>query len=266
MKLIDRLFGDDRLISGARRARREPPVTVVAHTVLGAPDDGGSALSSAFPLKIDQLARVRPSPQLLSAHDPSHPHSERIGLLRTEVLLRYTGQEDCLAIAVVGAVAQEGRSQVAAELALSFGQLGRSTLLLDADMRNPRQHLLFGIELREGLTQAIVNGEPPPLFSVDGYPSLSLMLAGGTPSNPIELLSDGRFDTLMRDLQKSFDFIIVDTPRCCDFADGLVIAAVVRHVLTVHRAKRTPYKEAKAMLRQLHSARAEIVGGVLNHF
>ena len=70
----------------------------------------------------------------------------------------------------------------------------------------------------------------------------------------------------MDDLRGHFDFIIVDTPRFDDYADGQVIATVVGHVLTVHRARYTPYKAARAMMRQLTSARADILGAVLNQF
>ncbi len=225
-----------------------------------------SASTADLPLAVVEPLRVRPGAQLLSAHDPGHPHSERIRLLRTELLLRHTAQQSSMAFAVVGAGAGEGRSQLAAELALAFAQLGRSTLLLDADMRNPRQHALFGIELRDGLAQAIERGDAPVLYGVEGYPTMSLMTAGICPTNSIELLSDGRFETLMYELQNTYDFIIVDTPRCSDYADGLVIATIVGHVLTVHRACQTPYKAARAMLRQLASARADVLGGVLNHF
>jgi receptor protein-tyrosine kinase len=171
-----------------------------------------------------------------------------------------------MAFAVVGAGAGEGRSRLAAEIALAFAQLGSSTLLLDADLRHPKQHELFGVELRDGLAQAISSGESPTYYRIEGYPTMSLVTAGVSASNPMELLSDGRFESLMYELRHNFEFIIVDTPRCSDFADGLVIATVVGHVLTVHRAKFTPYKDARAMLRQLISARADILGGVLNHF
>ena len=133
-------------------------------------------------------------------------------------------------------------------------------------MRHPKQHALFGVDLGDGLAQAIVRGGHPAFFEVEAYPSLSLVTAGISPSNPLELLSDGRFEGLMDELRHTYEFIIVDTPRCCDYADALVVATVVGHVLTVHRAKRTPYKVARTMFRQLASAQANILGGVLNHF
>lgn len=287
MKDIERLFGDDRPVPGIRPSGRTT-VTSFVPDIESSPkavdeleasnlgeieapvaqkeERGARPPGPRFPLTVVEPVRVLPGRQLLSAHDRAHPHSERVRLLRTELLLRHPATEGAAAIAVVGATVGEGRSQLAAELALTFAQLDRSTLLLDADLRNPRQHLLFGAELRDGLAQAIVRGEPPPFFGVEGYPTMSLVTAGLSESNPLELLSDGRFQSLIDDLRRSFEFIIVDTPRCSDYADGVVAAAVVGHVLTVHRAGHTPYKAARAMFRQLASAQVDILGSVLNHF
>jgi receptor protein-tyrosine kinase len=261
-------FGADSATDEIEDLDPVPVGEPVGETVNEAADDAAEDFDGEAPAQY-QLALVeplRPGPELFSAQDPGHPHGERMRLLRTELLLRHRVQHGAVAIAVAGAGAGEGRSQVAAELALAFAQLNRSTLLLDADMRHPRQHVLFGAELGDGLAQAIVRGEAPTFYGIQGYPTLSLMTAGVCHENPIELLSDGRFESLMDELRNVFEFIIVDTPRCADYADGLVIATIVGHVLTVHRARQTPYKAARAMLRQLASARADVLGGVLNQF
>jgi receptor protein-tyrosine kinase len=272
---IERLFDNDRPVPGMRPASRSGPALRVEP--VDAAHDGADLAANTddvediehrttpeFPVAL--VEPLRPGPQLFSAHDPAGAHSENVRLLRTEVLLRHSAQHGAVAFAVVGASAAEGRSVLAAELALSLAQLGRSTLLIDADMRRPRQHILFGTDLRDGLAQSIVRGHPTSLFGVAGYPSLSLMTAGTCPANPIELLSDGHFESLMITLRNSYDFIVVDTPPCGDYADGLVVATVIGHVLTIHRAEHTSYKAARSMMRQLASARAQILGGVLNHF
>jgi receptor protein-tyrosine kinase len=272
---IERLFDDDRPVPGMRPTSRSGPALRVEPIDA---DHGGADLAAEtedvediehrttpeFPVAL--VEPLRPGPQLFSAHDPAGAHSENVRLLRTEVLLRHSAQHGAVAFAVVGASAAEGRSVLAAELALSLAQLGRSTLLIDADMRRPRQHILFGTELRDGLAQSVVRGHPTSLFGVAGSPTLSLMTAGICPANPIELLSDGHFESLMLTLRNSYDFIVVDTPPCGDYADGLVVATVIGHVLTIHRAEHTSYKAARSMMRQLASARAQILGGVLNHF
>ena len=90
--------------------------------------------------------------------------------------------------------------------------------------------------------------------------------AGISPPNPLELLTDRRFEALMDEWRRRFDFIVVDTPPITDFADGLAVATIVGRVLTVNRARHTRYDKAREMLRRLAASNAIVLGGVLNHF
>jgi len=225
--------------------------------------DGGAAQQ----LVAAQAALLRPSAVLRIAHEPFHPHSEQVRLLRTELLLRHSVWGEANAVALVSACPGEGRSQLAAELALAFAQLDRPTLLVDADFRRPRQHALFGADLDYGLAPALaVGGSGPAMHGVEGFPRLSLVTAGVCPPNPLELLTDRRFEALMDEWRHRFDFIVVDTPPITDFADGLAVATIVGRVLTVNRARHTPYVKAREMLRRLAASDAVALGGVLNHF
>src|SRR5204863_1035561 len=125
---------------------------------------------------------------LVPAHALYHERSEQIRLLRTELLLRHEGAGANL-IAVVSANPGEGRSQLAAELAISCSQLGQPTLLVDADLRRPRQYALFDADNRRGLACALAHGVKPLLQAVEGLPSLALLTSGPSPPNPLELLS-----------------------------------------------------------------------------
>ena len=106
-----------------------------------------------------QGERVKPGPQLIIAHDPDNPRSERLRALRTELLLLHEAGRGANIIAVLSPGSGEGRTQLAAELAISFAQLGRRTLLVDADMRKPGQHLLFGASNSSGLSQSVARNE-----------------------------------------------------------------------------------------------------------
>jgi receptor protein-tyrosine kinase len=209
---------------------------------------------------------LRPDPLLLIAHDQLHPHSENVRMLRTELLLRHADQATANAIAILSACSGEGRSQLAAELAISLAQLQRPTLLIDADFRNPRQHTLFGTELRGGLAHALRNGERPQVERVAGLPNLALMNAGARPDNAVELLTSSWFEQLMEALREDYDFIVVDTPPVAEYADATAVATVVGRVLTVCRARKTPYAMAREMMRRLSATDAHVLGGVLNHF
>ena len=208
---------------------------------------------------------ARPSPRLLIAHDPFDEHCEKIRALSTELLLRRETAQEADVVALLSPCVGDGRSQLAAELAIAFAQLARPTLLVDADLRNPNQHSLFGASNHSGLAQAIEHGNPY-LHSIEGVRHLSLLTAGPTPDNPLELLLDGRFAAMIDEWRNTYDFVVVDTPPVTQYSDGLAVANLVKRVLALSRAKHTPYKDSCDMLRRLAATRSQIVGGVINHF
>lgn len=231
----------------------------------GSNRDGHQPLLTARKLSTAEGLLV-PSPKLIMAHDPSDPRCEKIRALRTELLVRRESPNQANMVALLSPLPGEGRSQLAAELAIAFAQLNRPTLLLDADFRNPQQHILFGADNKQGLSDAITTGMPAHLQSVQRLPHLYLLTAGLPPSNPLELLLSDRFAWLIEDWHHHFDFVIIDTPACGHYSDGLAVASLVGRVLTLSRAKLTPYRETRDMLHRLNVIRAQILGGVLNHF
>lgn len=223
-------------------------------------------ISQSRALVVKEGVRVRPGKSIPFAVDPFSRHSENIRALRTELLLRCPASRTANVIAVVSPSAGEGRSQLAAELALAFAQLGSRTLLVDADMRNPRQHLLFDCGNEEGLSQAIDRHDLPSLHRVEGVTEMALLTAGPSPSNPLELLSDGRFGKWVTRWRDRYHFVIFDTPPITSCADGLALAAIAGRALVVTRARHTSYKAAKEMMRRLATSQAEILGSVISNY
>ena len=221
---------------------------------------------AAAPIPAFRESRAVPSQQLVLAHQPYHPRSEQIRMLRTELLLRHEDTETANIIAVVSPCPGEGRSQLAAELAIAFSQLGRPTLLVDADLRNPQQHVLFNADSRQGLSQALVRDQMPHFQTVAGLPSLSLLTAGLLPPNPLDLLSDRRFEQLADEWQQNFQFVVLDTPPVSQYADGLAVATIVGRILSLSRARHTSYKDTRDMMRRLAATQSRILGAVINHF
>jgi protein-tyrosine kinase len=213
-----------------------------------------------------QGERVKPGPQLILAHDADNPRSEKIRALRTELLLLSEASSGANTIALISACAGEGRSQLAAELAISFSQLGRRTLLVDADLRQPRQQLLFGSSNESGLAEAISRNQKPWFHPVDGLPQLSLLTSGTIPRNPLELLSDGRFARLLQDWRKAYEFVILDTPPIKRYADGLAIATLAGRVLVLSRGQHTSFNETRELMRRLATTQSQILGAVINYF
>jgi receptor protein-tyrosine kinase len=92
------------------------------------------------------------------------------------------------------------------------------------------------------------------------------MPAGSVPPNPLELLSDGRFERLISDWQRVFDVLVLDTPPVTKFADGLAVASFARDVLLLSRANSTSHRDMKDTLRRLATTNARILGAVINNF
>lgn len=207
-----------------------------------------------------------PSDRLELVRDPYGQHSEYIRALRTELLLRRNqpGQADLMAVLSPGA--NEGRSYLAAELAIAFAQLGKPTLLVDADLRNPSQHLLFDAQNETGLSDALAQGSTPAAHPVQGLPYLSVLTSGSTQRNPLELLSGGWFEQVVEEWQRSYAFVVLDTAPVNHYSDGLAVANLTGRVLLLSRAQHTRHRDTKDLLRKLAATQSQILGAVITHF
>lgn len=256
-----KLITSDDATDALERSARMPPVDAgIVETALRRQSIGRVAT-------VPPSIYVKPSRELLMACNADHPHCERLRALRTELqLLLGDGGRQASVVAVLSPSPGEGRSQLAAELAIAFAQLGKRTLLLEADLRRPRQQLLFGAQNALGLAQCLSFGGTPQLLRVEGFPQLSLLPAGPIPPNPLELLSDGRFEGLISDWKRTFDVVIIDTPAVTQYSDGLAIASFAQDILLLSRANSTSHTDMKDMLRRLATTNARILGAVINNF
>src|SRR5687768_3634559 len=154
------------------------------------------------------------SKELIAAWDPFHPTVEELRTVRTQLLLRWFNPEaGRRTLAIASACPREGRSFIAANLAVVFSQLGQRTLLIDADFRSPRQQNIFNIPDRFGLSSALSGrSDLSAAAPVAGLTGLAVLAAGPLPPNPLELLSRGSFAALLSKAQSEFDVILIDTP------------------------------------------------------
>lgn len=223
-------------------------------------------LSTSRALALRHGSELTPGPELRHAFEAFHPRSEKMRSLRTELLLLAEPTHQANVMAVMSANPGEGRSQLAAELAISFAQLGRRTLLVDADLRRPRQHILFGDGNESGLADALESEGTPLLHRIAGPPQMFLCEAGPGGRNPLELLSGGAFGRVLFEWKRAYEFIIIDTPPLSKFADALAVASIVGRVLLVTRTRHTSFKDMRALLRRLEGSRAQVLGGVMQDF
>lgn len=205
-----------------------------------------------------------PSPALLAS---AGARTEALRALRTEVLLRLGAREGGTALAIVSTARGDGRTQLAAQLAISLAQLKRTVLLVDADLRRPQLGELLALDVAtSGLAASLDAEHAPECFQVQGMPTLHYMPSGTPDETSLELFSDQRFRAFIEGCRQSFDFVIVDTPATETFADGLAIASATGFALLVVRGAKTATRDARQLLEKLDVAGAQVLGAVLNHF
>jgi receptor protein-tyrosine kinase len=217
-------------------------------------------------LPVKYVGMVKPGPLLMMVHDPDNTFSEQMRALRTELLLLNSASRGGNIIVVLSPCQGEGRTQLCAELAVAFSQIGQRTLLVDADLRRPRIHTLFEADNIIGLGQSLASGGTPQLLGVDKLPNLSILMAGSSVPNPLELLTNGHFQRQTSDWRKKYNMIIIDSPPITEYADGLAIASFAEQVVVVGRSGSTPHRNMKEMLRRMGGTQSRIVGAVINNF
>ena len=208
-------------------------------------DDIRFALSRQFDYPYLPMGDESLSQELVAAYKPFGPAVEQLRALRSQLMLRwFDGASERKALAVVSPARGDGRSFLAANLAIVFSQLGERTLLVDADLRRPRQHQLFHIPSGAGLSDAIAGRVGPEcVVRIPSLLGLSVLPAGAEPPNPQELLGRPAFIELLQGLSRNFDTIILDTPASSEFADAQTVAARAGAAVVVARKNRTAAPE-----------------------
>jgi protein-tyrosine kinase len=206
--------------------------------------------------------------ELVVAQEPFHPRAEEMRALRTQLLIRWSkAGVNQRVLAIVSPGAGEGRSYVAANLAVAFSQLGERTLLVDADLRTPRQHLIFNVSDRVGLSAVLSDrADRSAVAPVPEFGPLWLLPAGARPPNPQELLSRLALGVLLHELRNEFDVILFDTPPAKLYADALAVAFRTRSAMVLARKDRTRVDDTKSVIRELSDMDARVVGTVFNDF
>jgi chain length determinant protein tyrosine kinase EpsG len=202
--------------------------------------------------------------ELVIAHAPFDAQSEALRDLRTQLLLQWLS-EDRKVLAVASPGARDGRSYVAANLAVAFAQLGDRTLLIDADLRVPRQHRIFGVNGASGLAQ-VLSGRAgiEAAERISYFEGLSVLGAGAVPPNPLELLSRQAFQNLLADARRAYSIVIVDTPAGARGSDTRIVAARADGALLVARQDGTRIREIEHLRRAITACDVPVVGAVLN--
>ena len=228
-------------------------------------DDVRFALSVQF--EYPYLTRKsKLSHELVAAYHPNSRPVEQLRALRSQLMLRWLDTEaNSKALAIVRASPKDGRSYIAANLAIVFSQLGERTLLIDADMRVPRQHQLFSLGWGVGLSDVLAGrAGPEAVVDIEGLLDLCVLPAGTIPPNPQELLGKQDFSTLLKTLGEDFDVIIIDTPSASECADAHTVAVRAGAALVVARQNNSSIPQMTKFTHSLREFGVNLVGSVLN--
>lgn len=200
---------------------------------------------------------------LIAHRDPQAAASEAYRVLRTN--LQFAGVDQPLrSVLITSATPGEGKSTTAANLAVAFAQSGMEVCLLDADLRRPTIHKLFGVENWRGLTSALINqGGLDAALQPSGVPGLTLLTSGPLPPNPAEMLASAQMAALLDELEQRFEMVLIDTPPVLAVTDAAVLAPKADGALLVVRAGRVARQQVVQARAALTAVQARVLGAVL---
>ncbi|MFK3736196.1 chain length determinant protein tyrosine kinase EpsG [Massilia sp. TN1-12] len=205
------------------------------------------------------------STEVVAAYNPDCPSISPLRSLRTILMSRHTKRGSRgHTLAITSMHPKDGRSLVAANLAVLFSQIGMRSIIVDADLRNPRQHQLFGIAAKHGLSIALARHSLQSMVEkVNGLGPLSLLPAGALPPSPEQLLNRPVFALLLGELQKEFDMVILDTPAGMHHIEALLVAEQASHTLVLARKDMTRCEDLSRFMSSLDAVKANVVGTIL---
>jgi succinoglycan biosynthesis transport protein ExoP len=198
------------------------------------------------------------------AHEPRTPAAEAFRKLRTNFAFLGIDRES-LCCVVTSPAAGDGKSTVAANLAIALVQAGRRVALVDADLRKPSLHRVFGLHQRVGTTTILL--DQADVFDALQQPDPGLpavLTSGQLPPNPSELLGSRRMQQLIEELRTAFDVVLVDCAPLLPVTDPMVVSRLADGILLIARAASTTRDQANAARTACAKAGATVFGTVLN--
>jgi capsular exopolysaccharide synthesis family protein len=166
---------------------------------------------------------------------------------------------------ICSAVKGEGKTTLAANLAITFALDGKKVILIDADLRRSQMHTLFSIPKETGLTDFLLGAKSvDEVLKKSAYEDLSLITSGERPHNPAELVGTYRFDVLIKELRRRADIVIFDSPALLPVSDTLTMAPKMDAIIFILRTMWTPLKAAKQAVHQLGRIGCHVLGGIFN--
>jgi succinoglycan biosynthesis transport protein ExoP len=202
--------------------------------------------------------------ELIAHFAPKSNFSESYRSIRTAFLLSSVEPKLKMVI-VTSSLPVEGKTANVCNLAVTLAQTEKKVLLVDADLRKPRQHRIFGIKNLNGLTNYLTVGtEMKHLAKLTAVPNLYLMNAGPVPPNPSELLGSEKMGELLAESRKFFDYVLIDAPPIMAVTDALVLGPHADGVIIVVWSGKTPRESLKEAKEKLDMMNIKTLGVIIN--
>ncbi|MEH7299394.1 CpsD/CapB family tyrosine-protein kinase [Neobacillus drentensis] len=216
-------------------------------------------------LKKKNLTSTDSSRKLITAVAPKSPISEQYRTVRTNI--QYSSIDGEMRVLMVTSSGPgEGKSTTVANLAVTFAQLGKKVLLVDADLRKPTVHHTFSVNNQVGFTTVLTKQTSLEKAVVEtNEQDLYVLTSGPIPPNPAELLSSKSMEQFIEEAKEQFDFVLFDTPPLLAVADPQILANQCDGSILVVYSERTEIDQAKKSKELLENAKGKLLGVVLNH-
>lgn len=230
--------------------------------------DVEEALAIQFGYSSSRATALALPDKVTSAVNPYSPFAEALRGLRSQLMMRwFDGTPGKSTLAVTSVNRADGKSFIVANLGVAFSQIGERTLVIDADLRHPTQHLNFGLRNPMGLS-GILSGRAglEEIAEFPTLPNLSVLPSGPQPPNPQELLGRDSFVELLHLLSGKYDVVLIDTPSAQESSDALVIAQRANGVLIVGRKNKTKSSEIAQLSSVMGNSGIAILGATLNEY
>jgi capsular exopolysaccharide synthesis family protein len=207
------------------------------------------------------------SSRVLDEWTPGDRLAEEFRTLGTKV--RLAGNDASLrTICVTSPSQSEGKTFVLANLAIALARTGMKVIAIDADLRHPRLHVVFGIDQGQGLSTFLAgkgkNASSASNVKLTEVKGVQILTSGSVPEDPIGLLSSPKFKELLEAMSQKADLVLVDCPPVLPVADASILASNVDGVLLILRANQTNNRAARDAVENLAKVNARFVGVVLN--
>ncbi|MDR3626959.1 MAG: polysaccharide biosynthesis tyrosine autokinase [Ignavibacteriaceae bacterium] len=205
--------------------------------------------------------------EFIVAKKPDSIPSEAFKALRTRVQYSKVGQDPLKTILVTSSTPGEGKTLISANLAGTFAQLGKKTLIIDTDLRKPRAHTLFGVTKHPGLVDYLFNeAKLEEIIRPTELNNLSLITSGTIPPNPSEILASKKMRDFIEVLKKEYEIIVFDSAPVIAVTDSEILSSMVDATILVVSADITEFEVMEKSVEMLKQSSASFVGTVLNNF